>query len=75
VLGCDRQLARAFDNVIRNAIEAVDPGGHVWVEIRRDVGLPIAQHFLTAHCGSIEITPGQPRGTVVRIRIPIAGAE
>jgi signal transduction histidine kinase len=33
--GDEALLERAFENLVRNALEAAGPGGHVWVEIGR----------------------------------------
>ena len=35
VVGDEEMLERTFENLIRNACEAVDAGGHVWIDIER----------------------------------------
>jgi signal transduction histidine kinase len=37
------------------------------------LGLAIAHHIVVAHRGSLDVHETSPRGTTVRIRLPIAG--
>ena len=38
LVGDEDLLERAFENLVRNARHAAGPGGHVWVDARRDAG-------------------------------------
>lgn len=37
------------------------------------LGLIVSEHIVERHGGDIEFSPNEPRGTEVRLRLPIAG--
>lgn len=56
------ELLQAVSNLIVNAVEALDPGGHIYVRLRRHYG---AVHLMVADNG-----PGIPKETLNRIFEP-----
>lgn len=107
----DRDLvARALENLVRNAFEAMPDGGTLTVRAARGdepstllievsdtgpgmdartrerafddffttkpggtgLGLPLVKRIAVAHGGDVTLHPHHPRGTTVRIRLPIA---